>query len=72
MVSLLLAWNDGKIRVFAPASGKLMTTIHNAHNMGVTAIAGTRDCRRIVSGGGDGQVGRRTFADLFFDKCLSN
>lgn len=54
--SIISAWNDGKIRVFAPASGKLMTTIHNAHNMGVTAIAGTRDCRRIVSGGGDGQV----------------
>lgn len=33
-----------------------MLTIHNAHTMGATAIAGTRDCKRIVSGGGEGQV----------------
>ncbi|KAF3687519.1 Cilia- and flagella-associated protein 52 [Channa argus] len=54
--SIISAWNDGKIRVFAPESGQLMLIIHNAHRMGVTAIAGTRDCRRIVSGGGEGQV----------------
>ncbi|CAL9700418.1 unnamed protein product [Knipowitschia caucasica] len=54
--SIISAWNDGKIRVFAPASGTLMITIDNAHKLGVTAIAGTRDCRRIVSGGGEGQV----------------
>ncbi|KAK2816865.1 hypothetical protein Q5P01_025056 [Channa striata] len=54
--SIISAWNDGKIRVFAPESGRLMLIIHNAHRMGVTAIAGTRDCRRIVSGGGEGQV----------------
>lgn len=33
-----------------------MLTINNAHKMGVTAIAGTRNCKRIVSGGGEGQV----------------
>ncbi|XP_049900646.1 cilia- and flagella-associated protein 52 [Epinephelus moara] len=54
--SIISAWNDGKIRVFAPESGRLMVIIHNAHRMGVTAIAGTRDCKRIVSGGGEGQV----------------
>ncbi|XP_076585608.1 cilia- and flagella-associated protein 52 [Chaetodon auriga] len=54
--SIISAWNDGKIRVFAPESGRLMLIIHNAHKMGVTAIAGTRDCKRIVSGGGEGQV----------------
>ncbi|XP_072318970.1 cilia- and flagella-associated protein 52-like [Eucyclogobius newberryi] len=54
--SIISAWNDGKIRVFAPESGKLVMTIHNAHKLGVTAIAGARDCRRIVSGGGAGQV----------------
>ncbi|XP_034544788.1 cilia- and flagella-associated protein 52 [Notolabrus celidotus] len=54
--SIISAWNDGKIRVFAPESGQLMIIIHNAHRMGVTAIAGTRDCKRIVSGGGEGQV----------------
>ncbi|XP_041640015.1 cilia- and flagella-associated protein 52 [Cheilinus undulatus] len=54
--SIISAWNDGKIRVFAPESGRLMVIIHNAHRMGVTAIAGTRDCKRIISGGGEGQV----------------
>uniref|UniRef100_UPI0037E89E24 cilia- and flagella-associated protein 52 n=1 Tax=Semicossyphus pulcher TaxID=241346 RepID=UPI0037E89E24 len=54
--SIISAWNDDKIRVFAPESGRLMLIIHNAHRMGVTAIAGTRDCKRIVSGGGEGQV----------------
>ncbi|XP_056227354.1 cilia- and flagella-associated protein 52 [Seriola aureovittata] len=54
--SIISAWNDGKIRVFAPESGQLMLIIHNAHRMGVTAIAGTRNCKRIVSGGGEGQV----------------
>lgn len=33
-----------------------MLVIHNAHKTGVTAIAGTRDCKRIISGGGEGQV----------------
>ncbi|XP_026877749.2 cilia- and flagella-associated protein 52 [Electrophorus electricus] len=50
------AWNDGKIRVFTPESGRLALVIHNAHSMGVTAIAGTRDSSRLVSGGGEGQV----------------
>ncbi|XP_060883410.1 cilia- and flagella-associated protein 52 [Labrus mixtus] len=54
--SIISAWNDGKIRLFAPESGRLMILIPNAHRMGVTAIAGTRSCRRIVSGGGEGRV----------------
>ncbi|XP_075898976.1 cilia- and flagella-associated protein 52 [Nelusetta ayraudi] len=54
--SIISAWNDGKIRVFAPESGRLMLIIHNAHKTGVTAIAGTRDCKKIISGGGEGQV----------------
>lgn len=54
--SIISGWNDGKIRVFAPVNGKLMITIDNAHKMGVTAIAGTKDCKRIVSGGAGGQV----------------
>lgn len=58
MFDCLVAWNDGKIRVFAPESGRLMLIIHNAHKMGVTAVAGTRDCKKIVSGGGEGQVSR--------------
>lgn len=58
-ISFLPAWNDGIIRVFAPESGRLMISINNAHRMGVTAIAGTRDSKRMVSGGGDGQVSNR-------------
>nr|XP_029539934.1 cilia- and flagella-associated protein 52-like [Oncorhynchus nerka] len=54
--SIISAWNDGKIRVFAPETGRAMLVNHNAHSMGVTAITGTRDCKRIISGGGEGQV----------------
>ncbi|XP_064180207.1 cilia- and flagella-associated protein 52 [Anguilla rostrata] len=54
--SIISAWNDGNIRVFTPESGRLSLIIHNAHSMGVTAIAGTTDCGRILSGGGEGQV----------------
>ncbi|KAM6971925.1 cilia- and flagella-associated protein 52 [Aplochiton taeniatus] len=54
--SIISAWNDGKIRVFAPESGRAILEIHNAHSMGVTAIAGNRDCKKIISGGGEGQV----------------
>ncbi|KAK1163716.1 cilia- and flagella-associated protein 52-like [Acipenser oxyrinchus oxyrinchus] len=54
--SIISAWNDGKIRVFTPESGKLIYAINNAHSMGVTAIAATTDCKKIISGGGEGQV----------------
>lgn len=50
------AWNDGKIRAFTPETGRLMYVIDNAHSLGVTAIAATSDCKRIISGGGEGQV----------------
>ncbi|XP_065591191.1 cilia- and flagella-associated protein 52 [Cyrtonyx montezumae] len=54
--SIISAWNDGKIRAFMPESGREMYVINNAHSLGVTAIAATNDCKRIVSGGGEGQV----------------
>ncbi|KAM6957115.1 cilia- and flagella-associated protein 52-like [Aplochiton taeniatus] len=54
--SIISAWNDGKIRGFTPETGNLILTVHNAHSLGVTAIATTSDCKRIVSGGGEGQV----------------
>ncbi|KAM4663854.1 cilia- and flagella-associated protein 52 [Discoglossus pictus] len=54
--SIISAWNDGKIRAFTPESGRLMYVIENAHSMGVTAMAITSDCKRIISGGGEGQV----------------
>jgi len=42
--------------VFTPESGKLLFIIHDAHNKGVTAIASTSNSRRIISGGGEGEV----------------
>ncbi|XP_070579439.1 cilia- and flagella-associated protein 52-like [Ptychodera flava] len=54
--TIVSAWDDGKIRAFMPLSGKLKFTINDAHNKGVTALATTSDCLRIVSGGGEGQV----------------
>lgn len=53
---ILSGWDDGKIRCFLPESGKLMFAINDAHQRGVTAVAMTSDCRRIISGGGEGQV----------------
>ncbi|NXL29771.1 CFA52 protein, partial [Glaucidium brasilianum] len=54
--SIISAWNDGKIRAFMPESGRLMYEINHAHSLGVTAIAATSDCKRIISGGVEGQV----------------
>lgn len=54
--SLVSGWEDGKIRVFLPESGKPFYTINNAHHVGVTALALTEDSNRIISGGGEGQV----------------
>ncbi|KFW11228.1 WD repeat-containing protein 16, partial [Eurypyga helias] len=54
--SIISAWNDGKIRAFLPESGRPMYEINCAHNLGVTAIAATSDCKRIISGGVEGQV----------------
>lgn len=55
-IAIISAWNDGKIRAFKPQSGALLYTIHDAHKQGVTAISTTSDSKRIVSGGGEGQV----------------
>uniref|UniRef100_A0A2K5NBB4 Cilia- and flagella-associated protein 52 n=1 Tax=Cercocebus atys TaxID=9531 RepID=A0A2K5NBB4_CERAT len=54
--SIISAWNDGKIRAFAPETGRLMYVINSAHRIGVTAIATTSDCKRVISGGGEGEV----------------
>lgn len=54
--SIISGWDDGRIRAFRPQSGKLMYVINDAHIGGVTAIAATSDCRRIISGGEGGQV----------------
>ncbi|XP_073737807.1 cilia- and flagella-associated protein 52 isoform X2 [Callorhinus ursinus] len=54
--SIISAWDDGRIRAFAPETGRLIYVINNAHRIGVTAIATTSDCKRIISGGGEGEV----------------
>ncbi|XP_003466261.1 cilia- and flagella-associated protein 52 isoform X1 [Cavia porcellus] len=54
--SIISAWNDGKIRAFAPETGRLLYAISSAHRIGVTAVATTSDCKRVISGGGEGEV----------------
>ena len=54
--SIVSGWDDGKMRAFLPQSGKLFYVINDAHNHGVTALATTSDCQRIVSGGMEGEV----------------
>ena len=54
--SIVSGWSDNKIRAYSPQSGKLIYTINDAHNKGVTAIATTNDGQHLISGGGEGQV----------------
>ncbi|XP_061080955.1 cilia- and flagella-associated protein 52-like isoform X1 [Conger conger] len=53
---IVSAWSDGQIRGFTPETGKLMFIIDNAHCQGATAMACCKDCRTVVSGGGEGQL----------------
>ncbi|CAH0546208.1 unnamed protein product [Brassicogethes aeneus] len=53
---ILTAWNDGIIRSFTPLTGRLMYSIFNAHNKGVSAIAIASHGKLLVSGGCEGQV----------------
>jgi len=54
--SIVSGWSDGKIRAFLPQSGKLLYVINDAHQHGVTGLATSSDCGRIVSGGMEGEV----------------
>lgn len=54
--AILSGWNDGTIRCYMPESGRLAFDIPNANGKGVTALAPTHDCTRLLTGGGDGQV----------------
>lgn len=54
--SIVSGWSDNKIRAYSPETGKLLYTISDAHNKGVTAIATTSDGQSLISGGGEGQV----------------
>ena len=53
---ILSGWSDGKVRAFYPESGALKFVINDAHADGVTAVACTNDCTRVVTGGVDGRV----------------
>jgi hypothetical protein len=44
------------VRAFLPQSGKLFYAINDAHNHGVTALAPTNNCQRVVTGGMEGEV----------------
>lgn len=54
--SIVSGWSDGKVRAFLPQSGRLMYVVNDAHKNGVTAMATTSDCTKIVSGGMEGEV----------------
>jgi len=54
--SIISGWSDGKIRAFGPQSGKQLYIINDAHQQGVTAVIGTNNCKRIISGGKEGLV----------------
>jgi len=53
---IVTSWNDGHVRTFSPETGRLLGSMENCHNKGVTAIAMSKDGTRLVTGGGDGQV----------------
>jgi len=54
--SIISGWSDGKVRAFLPQSGKLLYAINDAHKNGVTAMAASADCGRLVTGGMEGEV----------------
>ena len=54
--SIYSGWHDGKIRTFLPQSGKLLYCINEARINVVTVITATNDCRKIVSGGMNGEI----------------
>lgn len=54
--TIFSGWDDGTLRAFYPESGKLRFAVPNAAGNGLSAITGSNDNNRIVSGGGDGQV----------------
>lgn len=53
---IVTSWNDGNIRIFTPETGRLLYAINNCHNKGVSAIAMSKDGKKLLSGGGEGQV----------------
>lgn len=68
--AILSGWSDGKARAFNPQSGTIKYVINEAHRLtgvgnssggvvpknGVTSICSSADCKRLLTGGADGQV----------------
>lgn len=67
---IITSWDDGKIRTFSPENGRLLNTIHNCHNGGVSAISITTDGKKLLSGGIDGQV-RVWWVEHFNDNLMA-
>ena len=47
-MSIVTAWNDGKLRAYLPESGRLIYDVPHAHHLDATAVVIT-DCNRLVS-----------------------
>jgi cilia- and flagella-associated protein 52 len=58
--SIISGWSDGKVRSFAPESGKLKFSISDVHQGGITAIAIAGDDSysswKLITGGDDARV----------------
>ena len=46
-MSIVTAWNDGKLRAYLPESGRLIYDVPHAHHLDATAVVIT-DCNRSV------------------------
>ena len=46
-MSILTAWNDGKLRAYLPQSGRLIYDVPHAHHLDATAVVVT-ECNRLV------------------------
>ena len=46
-MSIVTAWNDGKLRAYLPESGRLIYDVPHAHHLDATAVVIT-DCNRLV------------------------
>jgi len=55
-MSIVTAWNDGKLRAYLPQSGRLIYDVPHAHHLDATAVVITECNRKIISGGAEGAI----------------